>query len=183
MAAFVLLVSLPLADPALVSTSLDGRFAYSPEEAFSTVASSGQMICKQEGEGGGEMSQASSDRTLSIVRWMARIAAVLAAGTILLFFVGEGLSEGIGPLLQMTLRESLMMAAFAVLWLGLVVGWLWELVGGLLTIGGAIAFYALDYAFSGTFPRGPYFLVLASPGLLFLATAWLSRKGMEARHP
>jgi hypothetical protein len=40
-AAFVLLVNLPLADPALVSMSLDGRFAYTPEEAFSAVASYG----------------------------------------------------------------------------------------------------------------------------------------------
>jgi hypothetical protein len=40
-AAFVLLANLPLADPALVSTSLDGRFAYTPEQAFSAVASYG----------------------------------------------------------------------------------------------------------------------------------------------
>ncbi|MFB0536061.1 MAG: hypothetical protein ACETWR_13890 [Anaerolineae bacterium] len=40
-AAFVLLVNLPLADPALVSMSLDGRFAYTPEQAFSAVASYG----------------------------------------------------------------------------------------------------------------------------------------------
>jgi hypothetical protein len=110
---------------------------------------------------------------LTIVRWVARVASALAAGMILLFFVGEGLSEGIGPL---SLRESLMMTAFAVLWVGLLVGWAWELGGGLLVIGGAVAFYALDYAFSGTFPRGPYFLLLASPSLLFLASAWLRRR-------
>ena len=40
-ASFVLLVNLPLADPALVSISLDGRFAYTPEQAFSAVASYG----------------------------------------------------------------------------------------------------------------------------------------------
>ena len=39
--AFVLLVNLPLADPALVSTSLDGRFGYTPDQAFSAVASYG----------------------------------------------------------------------------------------------------------------------------------------------
>lgn len=122
------------------------------------------------------MPRGDDNRTLTIVRWIARVASALAAGVILLFFLGEGLSEGIGPLLQMTLRESLMMAAFAVLWLGLVVGWVWELVGGLLIIGGTVAFYALDYAFSGTLPRGPYFLLLASPSLLFLASAWLQRR-------
>ena len=40
-AAFVLLVNLPLGDPALISSSLDGQFAYTPEEALSTVASYG----------------------------------------------------------------------------------------------------------------------------------------------
>ena len=39
--AFVLLVNLPLADPTLISMSLDGRFGYTPEHAFSAVASYG----------------------------------------------------------------------------------------------------------------------------------------------
>ena len=39
--AFMVLANLPLADPALVSESLDGRFAYSPEEAFSAITSYG----------------------------------------------------------------------------------------------------------------------------------------------
>jgi hypothetical protein len=40
-AAFVLLVNLPLSDPALLSLSLDGKFAYTPDQAFSAVASYG----------------------------------------------------------------------------------------------------------------------------------------------
>jgi len=40
-AAFVLLVNLPLVDPDLLSMSLDGQFAYTPEQAFSAVASYG----------------------------------------------------------------------------------------------------------------------------------------------
>jgi hypothetical protein len=40
-AAFVLLINLPLADPTLISMSLDGQFAYTPEQAFSAVASYG----------------------------------------------------------------------------------------------------------------------------------------------
>ena len=41
-AAFVLLINLPIADPDLVSMSLDGQFAYTPEHAFSAVASYGE---------------------------------------------------------------------------------------------------------------------------------------------
>ena len=40
-AAFVLLVNLTLADPTLIGMSLDGQFAYTPEQAFSAVASYG----------------------------------------------------------------------------------------------------------------------------------------------
>jgi hypothetical protein len=43
-AAFVLLVNLPLADPTLVSMSSDGQFAYTPEQAFSAVASHGDVV-------------------------------------------------------------------------------------------------------------------------------------------
>jgi hypothetical protein len=40
-AALVLLFNLPLADPTLISMSLDGQFAYAPKQAFSAVASYG----------------------------------------------------------------------------------------------------------------------------------------------
>ena len=40
-AAFVILINLPFADPDLISMSLDGQFAYTPEQAFSAVASYG----------------------------------------------------------------------------------------------------------------------------------------------
>ena len=114
------------------------------------------------------MKQSTGNRSLLVLRWITRVASGLAALVILLFFVGEGLAEGLGPLLGMSTREALMMVAFAAVWIGLILGWRWELAGGLLTLVGMTAFYLLDYAFSGTWPRGPYFLLLASPGLLFV---------------
>jgi len=41
-ALFVLLINLPLADPALLSRSLDGRFGYTASDAFSAVSSYGE---------------------------------------------------------------------------------------------------------------------------------------------
>lgn len=41
-AAFVVLVNLPLADPDLVSRSLDGQIGYTPAQAFAAVASYGE---------------------------------------------------------------------------------------------------------------------------------------------
>jgi len=114
------------------------------------------------------MKSGNGPKALQVIRWIARVAAGPAAAVILLFFIGEVLAEGLAPLLRMSARESAMMVAFTAVWLGLVLGWRWELLGGLFTVGGLAAFYLLDYAFSGTFPRGPYFFLFASPGLLFL---------------
>jgi len=107
-------------------------------------------------------------KTLQVVRWIARISSGFSAALILIIFIGEGLTEGFEPLLHMSVRETLMMVAFIALWLGLLLGWKWELYGGLLTACGIAAFYLVDYLFSGTFPRGPYILIFASPSLLFL---------------
>jgi hypothetical protein len=122
------------------------------------------------------MSEGNGSKTVNIVRWIARISAGLTAALILIIFIGEGISEGFESLLHLSTRESLMMVAFFAVWLGLVLGWRWELYGALLTIGGLIAFYLLDYLFSGTFPRGPFFLLFAAPSLLFFYCGLQERK-------
>ena len=128
---------------------------------------------------------ADSDRALHIVRWIARISATLAAGLILLIFVGEAVAEGFVPLTRLSVGEWAMMVAFAAIWAGLLVSWRWELFGGLLTICGLAAFYLLDYLLSASWPRGPYFLILASPAVLFLYCAWQTRgrEDTERRRP
>jgi len=73
---------------------------------------------------------------------------------ILLIFVGETLGEDAQLLLHMTFRELLMMFVFFTLWLGLLMAWKWDLLGGLLTLCAVIAFYALNFLFTGIFPRG-----------------------------
>ena len=119
-----------------------------------------------------------TSRVLPIIRWVARIASGLAALLIAVIFIGEGIADGFEPLLHLTIRENAMMVAFFIVWLGLLLGWKWELAGGVMTIGGTVAFYLLDYLFSGTFPGGPFFFILASPGLLFLYCGL--RSGKEA---
>ena len=116
---------------------------------------------------------------MQVIRWIARIAASLSAALMLLIFVGEGIAGGGAPLLRLTGREAALMVAFAAAWLGLVLGWRWELVGGLVTVGAMAAFYLLDYAFSGSFPRGPYFLLFFSPSLLFILCGLRQPSGDE----
>ena len=114
--------------------------------------------------------------TLQVVRWVARISAGFSALLILLFFIGEGLSGGFEPLLHMSVRDTLMMVAFVALWLGLLLGWKWELYGGLLTVCGVAAFYLVDYFFTGTLPGVLLPLIFALPGLLFLYCGFQTRK-------
>jgi hypothetical protein len=57
--------------------------------------------------------------------------------------------------------------------LGLLLAWRSEPQGGLLTLLSLLAFYAWHLQVDGSFPEGPYFAILAAPGLLFLL-AWLA---------
>jgi len=106
-----------------------------------------------------------------IIRWIACTWAALMAAMVLVIFIGEGIQDGIGPILQLSLRESLMMAAFWITWLGLVLAWKWERTGGSLIVAGMAAFYLIDFGFSGSFPRGTFFLIIALPGVLFLLSS------------
>jgi hypothetical protein len=100
------------------------------------------------------------------------------AALILIIFLGEALADGLGPLSVLTLRERLMMAAFSIAFLGLILGWIREALGGWLVVGGMAAFYLLDFLFSGSFPQGGTFLLIILPGFLYLFSAYgiLNRK-------
>ena len=127
------------------------------------------------------MDRRNGSKTLQVVRWIARVSSGFTAALILLFFIGEGLIERFEPLLHMSVRETLMMVAFVALWLGLLLGWKWELYGGLLTACGIVAFYLVAYLFSGTLPRVPFPLIFASPSLLFLYCGLQTRIKPEAK--
>jgi hypothetical protein len=127
------------------------------------------------------MEKRNGSKTVRVVRWTARVSSGFAAALIVLIFIGEGLIEGFGPLLHMSVRETLMMVAFVAVWVGLLLGWKSELYGGLLTACGVAAFYLLDYLFSGTFPRVPFFLIFASPSLLFLYCGLKTRRKPRAK--
>lgn len=121
-------------------------------------------------------SRSVDSKSVRILRWTARILASVMAALILIIFVGEILGDGVPSLLQMTGWEISMMFVFFALWLGLLLGWKWELFGGLLTLCAVMIFYALNFLITGIFPRGPFFLILASPSLLFLYCGWQKRK-------
>lgn len=111
-------------------------------------------------------------KLLLAIRWIARALAALMAAFIAFMFVGNAAADGVGPLFNMTIRESLMMAAFAAVFVGLILGWKQEKLGGWLAVVGLALFYIFDFAFSGSFPRGPFFPLIALPGILFLLAGY-----------
>jgi len=67
------------------------------------------------------------------------------------------------------LRDLVGLLLFPVLTgVGLVVAWWREGLGGAITVGSLIAFYIWLGVMDGRLPRGPWFALVAAPGLLFL---------------
>lgn len=128
-------------------------------------------------------SRISFETVVNAVRWVARSLATLIAGIVLLFavthFIGvlTGQAEGEG----IQANDIPGMVAFFALWLGLVLGWKWEILGGLLTLSGLIAFYLLKYALFGNWPTDAAFIILASPSVLYLFCGWAGR--VKRPHP
>jgi len=111
-----------------------------------------------------------------IVRWMARAWSIASVGFILLMFIGSGLAEGFN-LAQFTSRDwvGLFFFPFGVC-LGMIVAWRREGLGGGIAVGSLLAFYAALRVMDGRFPRGPWFALVAAPGILFLMSWVLSAR-------
>ena len=107
-----------------------------------------------------------------IVRWIARLWSLVSVGFVLLMFIGSGLAEGFNPA-QFSSRDwiGLFFFPFGVC-LGMIVARRREGLGGAITVGSLLAFYAALWVMDGRLPRGPYFALLAAPGVLFLV-CWL----------
>ena len=115
-------------------------------------------------------SAAGKSRLESVLRWIARVWSVACVGFVLLILVGEMVSPHAAP--PSSLRElvGLLLFPFGVC-LGLILAWRWEVVGGVIALGSLAVFYMTMFLSDGRFPRGPFFVLVAGPGLLFLV-AW-----------
>jgi len=114
-----------------------------------------------------------------IIRWLARAWSIASVGFILLMFIGSGLAEGFNPA-QFTPRDwvGLFFFPFGV-GLGMIVAWRREGLGGGITVGSLLSFYAAMRVMSGRFPRGPWFALVAAPGALFLVCWLLSARSLN----
>ena len=115
-----------------------------------------------------------------IIRWIARIWSILSIGFILVMFVGAGLSEGV-DLARFSTRDVIGLAFFPLgVCVGLVLAWRRERLGGLIAVGSLMAFYLVMYLWDRRFPRGPFFALVAAPGLLFALCSVLGSPRAES---
>jgi len=112
----------------------------------------------------------------SFIGWTARLLSILSLGVILIFVIGNRFSpSSLRPV------EAILFLFFPVgLCVGMVVGWWREAQGAVITLISVAGFYLLSFFVSGRFPKGPYFLIVALPGLVFLIS-WLQNKRRPER--
>jgi hypothetical protein len=114
-----------------------------------------------------------------IARWVARAWSVLNILIIFLFAIGQSLRP-LGPV--PTYKEWIGLALWPVgVAIGLLVAWLREVLGGIVTLACLVAFYIWTLLRSGNLPHGPFFFLIASPALVFILAGVVSRRG--ATHP
>lgn len=108
-----------------------------------------------------------------VVRWLARSTSLVVWGFVLLFLIGEG------DLARVKLSgiEAVELLLFIGICLSLGLAWRWEGWGGAATVLGVVAFHLVEFLGAGRLPRGWWLASLGVPGLLFLASAWLARRG------
>ena len=101
------------------------------------------------------------------IRWIARIG-----GIILVIFVAGIIITEDRPLNLTRLKPGELIMTISLLFavLGLLVGWVWEGLGGWLTIAGLLTFTVVNYYSGGDFAWTIW--VLAIPAVLFIFYWW-----------
>jgi hypothetical protein len=118
-----------------------------------------------------------SSSILHLLRWSARIAALLLVAMVGLIALGHG---GLPNVLGQPVPVQVEFVALGLMVVGLVAGWKWEAWGGAVTLIGVGLFAATELAVNHRLPGGaiPWFLI---PAVLFLLAFTLERAG-HRRH-
>jgi hypothetical protein len=112
-------------------------------------------------------------------RWIARVWSILSILFVFVFAVGN-IARLIGP--RPTPQEWAGLALWPIgVGIGLVVAWYREELGGILALGCLIAFYVWNLLRSGHWPQGPFFILMAAPGFLFLLAGFLSHRSFARK--
>jgi hypothetical protein len=110
-------------------------------------------------------------RFISAVRRPARLPGLAVPGLYRAIFVGDG---GFNPL-RLRPSESVQMALFLTVGVGLLVAWRREGRGGTMTLADILLFYLNEFWLTGRFPRGWAFAILSVPAALSLIASVADR--------
>jgi len=103
----------------------------------------------------------------ALSRWTARIGGALLVGVVVCIAIGEGVPN----LFTQPVRIQLGFLGLALLLIGILAGWRWELGGGILSIFGWVLFLVTILKS----PRALRTFDLALPGALYVMSALLRR--------
>lgn len=108
-----------------------------------------------------------------VFRWMARIWAAASLLLLSAFVFGDAERSGNWP----TVTEWVGLAFFPIgISVGMLIAFWRELWGGAITVLSLAGFYAWFFAASGRLNCGPWFVLFAAPGFLFLLAGLLHRQ-------
>lgn len=118
-------------------------------------------------------------RESTVLVWIARIWSVVSLTFVLLFIVGDLLNgHGGSP----TAAEWVGLAFWpGGVCVGFAIAWFRTGLGGAITLASLVTFYFWHFLERGRFPGGPYFVLVAAPGFLFLLSSLLSRPRHQVR--
>lgn len=118
------------------------------------------------------------DGWTATMRWIARILALVVGGLFVYFVVEFG--PRVFPTLSWTSAQGMpLLLGLLVALVGAVIAWRWELVGGLMTVAGAVIVMALVCVGSGLdmlFCAFLFTLPLLVVGALYLGCCWRTRQ-------
>jgi sorbitol-specific phosphotransferase system component IIBC len=119
-----------------------------------------------------------STRSVIIIRWLARIIGTLSIAIFLFLFVAEIVEKG---RIDVESDRIIMTVFMFLAFIGLIIAWKWEGLGGAMALGGLIAFNILA-------PASPFkggLLVVTGlyglPALLFVFCWWQTKKQLNPK--
>lgn len=112
------------------------------------------------------------------LRWTARILGIALAAPVVLFAVWAIGQDGFSAFTR-PLHENLVEVALWVMTIGVLTGWKWEGIGGLLTLGGVAMLGIADYQFV----PNVQVVVGTFVGLLYLVCWWRTSRSVSDAEP
>ncbi len=119
-----------------------------------------------------------STRSLSTIRWIARIFGALAMAVLLFFYVADCITKGRIAIASEAIPETVFLFLS---FIGLIIAWKWEGIGGALALAGSIGFYIL--APVSLARAGVVFttVLYGLPALLFVYCWWKTRRQVSSK--